>query len=527
MQLTSEQTGAGTGLSALAAERASPAWRKVLWLAWPVLIQQLLILAVGLSDRFLAGYFQPVPVEQRREALGHQLTAIGLLTSASPFGGVAPAIAAETPWEAARHIFAQHIAYQSAQTTANYLAWFISCYTVLVSVGSTALVARFVGAKEQQQAVHATNQALVLAFGFGLFAMAAGSLFVHWVVAALQLHGEAAVFAANYLWPIFLLVPFQMIEMAGIACLIGAGDTRMGLWVLGGIALVNLPLAWLFFHGLGPIPALGFEGIALGTALSHVIGGLAVLTVLYRGRAGLRIQRSHMRPDWPLMKRILRISVPAGIDSLSVAFGQFWFLSIVNGLGDVASSAHGIALGWEAMGYLSGSAFGTAAMTLVGQSLGARRPDLAARYGWMAFGLGLAVMCVMAAIFFTFAPQMFALFCPHPEQAPVIEVGVPVLRLVAFAMPAAACTFIFTAALRGAGDTRIPVVFTWIGFFGVRIPLGYALTLPHFDLGALGVWPGADLGLWGAWWAMFADLTVRGLFFLVRFASGRWKTARV
>jgi Na+-driven multidrug efflux pump len=91
-----------------------------------------------------------------------------------------------------------------------------------------------------------------------------------------------------------------------------------------------------------------------------------------------------------------------------------------------------------------------------------------------------------------------------------------VLRLVAFAMPALACTTILTASLRGAGDTRRPVLFTWVGFLLVRIPLTYWLTGPAMNL-----------GLFGAWLAMFADLWVRGLCFVVRFAGGKWKATRV
>jgi Na+-driven multidrug efflux pump len=94
-------------------------------------------------------------------------------------------------------------------------------------------------------------------------------------------------------------------------------------------------------------------------------------------------------------------------------------------------------------------------------------------------------------------------------------------------MPALASSIIFTAALRGAGDTRVPVLFTWIGFLCVRIPLAYVLSFPQVDLGALGTVPGADLGLFGAWLAMFADLHVRGAFFLGRFAGGKWKAMRV
>src|SRR5207302_2803466 len=118
------------------------------------------------------------------------------------------------------------------------------------------------------------------------------------------------------------------------------------------------------------------------------------------------------------------------------------------------------------------------------------------------------IMRVMGALFFLLAPALFDLFCPYPEQWPEVQVGVPVLRLVAFAMPALASTIIFTNALRGAGDTRIPVLFTWIGFLGVRLPLAYLLTSARVDLGVLGTWQCLDLGLFGAWLAMFADLLV-------------------
>jgi putative MATE family efflux protein len=450
-----------------------------------VLAQQGLVLAVTLSDSFLAGNFRPPNPEQ-------------------------------------------HVSYQAAQTTANYLSWFISSYTIIVSVGSTALVARFVGAADHAGAVRVTNQSILLAVALGFL----GPLMVGLgglppLLASLQLRGDTAEFAAEYLRPLFALLLFQVIEAAGIACLVGAGDTRTGLWVRLFVAVINLPLAWGLCFGMGPLPELGFVGIATGTAISHVLGATAVLLLLIRGRSGLYLRPRLLRPDTALLRRLLWVSVPAGIDSLSTVAGQLWFLSLVNRLGDVASSAHGIALRWESLAYLSGGAFGTAAMTLVGQYLGARRPAQASHSGWVAFGVGGGVMCLMGALFFGLARPMFHAFCPGPEQRSIIEAGVPLLRLVAFAMPALACTVILTSALRGAGDTRVPVLFTWLGFLGVRIPLTYWLCLDRLDLGLLGSWTGWKLGLIGAWVAMFADLHVRGALVLWRFASGRWRRIQV
>jgi putative MATE family efflux protein len=504
-----------------------PTWRLVVALAWPVLAQQLLILTVSLSDSFLAGFFQPLPIADQLDALGHQVLAMTAVGVSGAGGSLSEGLRTVISGQVCQQIMARHVSYQAAQTTAHYLAWFVTSYTVLVSVGGTALVARFVGAGDRTSAIHATNQSILLAVILGLLGTIAGLGGMEWLAGILQLRGEAAQLAVEYLRPMFWLLVFQVVSSAGIACLVGAGDTRTGFMVLGGVTVLNLPLAWVFFLGIGSWRGFGFAGISLGTAVSQMVGGLVIIALLIRGRAGLVLKGRLLWPNRNLLTRLLRVSVPAGIDSLSVVVGQFWFLSIVNQLGPVASSAHGIALRWEAMGYISGIAFGTAAMALVGQYLGAGRPDLAAASGWTAFRIGGFLMCFMGAVFFLLAPLLFKLFCPHPDQQPVVEAGVPVLRLVAFAMPALACSMIFTFALRGAGDTRVPVLFTWIGFLGVRIPLAYLLTRGRLELGEWLVIPGFSLGLWGAWIAMVTDVLVRGCFFLSRFASGRWQRIQV
>lgn len=463
---------------------AAPLWRLVLALALPALAQQYLHLLVQLSDQFLAGRFElPDPRDRDR--------------------------------------------YLSALNTAGYLYWFVSSYTVLVSVGGTALVARFVGARDFAQANRAAGQALVLAAAFGAVGSVAALLGLPVLIGALRLDGLAAEVCLQFLTPLAALLVFQIIESGCAACLAGAGDTRTGLYVLGGVAVLNVPLAWGLCFGAGPVPGMGFVGIALGTGLSHVVGCVTLLVILARGKSGLKLTLSNLVPDFGLIRRLLWVSVPAALDSLSAAFCQLWFLSIVNRLGDTAAAAHGIALKWEALGYLAGGAFGTAAMTLVGQSLGAHNPGRAARCGRVACGMGIAAMCFMGVLFVVLARPMFRLFCPDDAQAGIVEAGVPVLRLIACAMPALACQIIFTAALRGAGDSRVPVLFSWFGFLGVRIPLAYLLTAPQVDLGALGVIPGANWGLFGAWVAMCADLWVRGTFFAIRFAGGRWKKIEV
>src|SRR5262245_25972372 len=322
-----------------------PIWRAVLALALPALAQQYLHLLVRLSDQYLADNF-------------------------------------DLPDPAGRPT------YLSALTTAGYLYWFVSSYTIIVSVGATALVARFVGAGNWALARHATGQAVTLAVVFGLLGSAAGLLGLPLLVEALQLSGDAAQYCTRFLTPLAALLAFQITESACVACLAGAGDTRTGLKVLGLVAVLNVPLAWGLCFGVGPWDGMGFGGIPLGTGLAPGVGRVVLLFILSKGKSGLKLRGADLVPDFPLIRRLLRVSVPAAVDSLSVAACQLWFLSIVNRLGNTAAAAHGVALQWEALGFLAGGAFGTAAMTLVGQNLGARNPTRAARSGWTALTLG-------------------------------------------------------------------------------------------------------------------------------------------
>jgi putative MATE family efflux protein len=249
------------------------------------------------------------------------------------------------------------------------------------------------------------------------------------------------------------------------------------------------------------------------------VGGLVILAVLFRGRSGLRIDPRWMVPDATEVRRILRISLPAAGESLTNTLCQLWFLSLINRLGATATAAHGVALRGEAIAFLTVAAFSVPASTLTGQYLGARRPDLARNAGRTAWGLGAALLAVLGAVIYTLAGPIFELFLGG-RQPGVAALGVPVLRVVAFALPALATLNILSGALRGAGDTRWPWLIVLFGYLVVRLPLTYVLATP-VDEGGLG-W-----GLYGAWIAMFADLHVRAALVAARFLHGGWRLARV
>lgn len=444
--------------------------RQVLWLAGPVLIEQSLLYLVGLSDTLLTG----------------------------------------------RYLSREHLA---AVTVSSYLLWFLGSLLTIVSVGGTALVARLIGQGKRLQAAHVCQQSIALALVVGTLTFGIGWMTAPAIVRALNLTGLAATNATLFLKIILTITPLLACTTVGVACLRGAGDTRTGMWVMILVNVINVALSWSLLRGYGPFPALGFAGIALGTAIGEGVGGLVVLALLAHGRSGLSLNWAGMVPVWSEIRRILRISVPAAGESLTNVMSQLWFLSLINTLGATATAAHGVAIRCEAIAFLTITAFAVAASTLTGQYLGAGRADLASRAARTAWWLGVAVLSGLGVLIYRLAGPMFSVFTGG-QQPEVAALGVPVLRVVAFAMPALATINVLNGALRGAGDTRWPWLFVVLGYLFVRIPLTYFLAMPE-------AWGGLGWGLYGAWVAMLADLCVRAVLVSARFLQGGWQLARV
>jgi putative MATE family efflux protein len=452
--------------------------RPVLQLAGPVLIEQVLVMLVGLSDRALTGHYLAT----------EHLAAITLMT---------------------------------------YLLWMLWAVFQLVAAGATAMVARAVGAGRYHAACKIAAQAVLL----GLVVASIVTTLAAWqgphVIRLLNLEGRPAELAIEYLTCLLPVIPLVMMIEVGIGCFRAAGDMVIGLAIMALVNLVNVSLAWSLVLGLGPLPRLGWRGIGLGTACGYAVGGLVVLTLLLRGRSGLRLHLRQMRPNWGILRRLLNVGLPGGADSLSVVSCQLWFLSIINQLGALASAAHGVAIAIESLAYLPGTAFQLAATTLAGQFLGAGDPRRASRTVWMACLLGGLMMGTTGVLFFTQAGTLAWLLVGSAQEA-VVRQAIPLVQTVAFGMPPLAITMVLSGALRGAGDTRWTLVFTLVGFLAVRLPSAYWLAFSAIQLPGLGwVIGGWGLGVIGTWYAMVTDLSVRALLLSVRFLRGRWQQIRV
>jgi Na+-driven multidrug efflux pump len=273
------------------------------------------------------------------------------------------------------------------------------------------------------------------------------------------------------------------------------------------------------------LPKFGIEGLAVGAICGHWCGAAVIATILLRGRVGLKWSWPLARYDGELSRRMLRIGLPGGFDLISVIGCHMAYAWIIFRLGTDAAAAHGLGVQIEALSYLPGSAFAVAAATMTGQSLGALRGDLAARRATVAC-LGAGVVMSLAGLLFYFGGGHLALFFTGEDSAVTTHTA-ELLKIVACACPAMALLQVLSASLRGAGDTRVPLVITFVGLLGVRIPLAVLLAWDAVPL--LGPWtiPGLDLGVAGAWLAMVLDVTLRAVLILLRFVGGAWRHVRV
>ncbi|MBY0586458.1 MATE family efflux transporter [bacterium] len=405
--------------------------------------------------------------------------------------------------------------YLAAGVVSGYLLWFMESLGSVVYVGSQAIISRLLGARDSVQANRVLAQSMLLSVLFGLVLGLGVFVTADQAAALMSQTGPAGLAVAQYLRIVSVSAVPMMILVVGTTCLRAGGHNRSTMMIYLLVNAINIAVSWILAVGLGPIPAMGWVGIATGTAISFFVGGVATLVTLIRGFVDLKLASLIIAVDVVTIRRILGIGIPGAASSLVIVICQLWFLAIIGRLGETATAAHGVAIRCESMSWLWGESFSIAAATLVGQSLGAGRPLLARRYGWGALLLSTVVLCGMGLLFLLIADQFVMIFARAEASAVRIEAA-SVLRIIALGMPALSASIVLTGALRGAGDVTVPFLYNSVGMLAFRIPLAYALTG--------GIW---SLGLWGAWLAMVADLYARGLFSLARFLADGWLKRRV
>jgi len=379
-----------------------------------------------------------------------------------------------------------------------------------LGVGTTALIARAIGEKDNAKADNIAMQSLIMgaigSFVFGVI----GYFLAPWLLQVLGAQPAVLVLGIGYMRILFVgvLVTFYLFLVSAI--LQGAGDAATPMLILVLSTLVNIVLDPLLIFGLGPFPKMGVNGAALGTVIAECLGSAVALDVLLRGRSRVHVKLQYLKLDLVKMWNILKIGVPASFQMTLRGLVGIVLIAIVAGFGTTAVAAFGVGMRLHMLAMMPGFALGMAAATLVGQNLGAKQPARAVASAWWAVFYYGSFMLVMALSYIFFAPHIIMFFNDNVE---VIRVGSHFLKVSAFGYLFIALGVVLSRSLVGAGDTVAPLVITFFALWVFQIPLA--------------IWLAKTFGLGGIWYAFLVAYIVQGTLSVIWFQLGRWKRKKI
>jgi putative MATE family efflux protein len=384
----------------------------------------------------------------------------------------------------------------------------VSVLNMALATGTVALVARHVGANQRHTAEAVLVQSLYVAALMGLLVAVPVAWWAPALVSVFRVDADVLEAGTGFVRMIMLGVPSMAVFAVVAAGLRGAGDMRTPLAIGALVNVLNVAAAYVLIFGKLGLPAMGVRGAAMATAIAFTAGALLGLGSLLRPASVLRLRRASLRPDLDLGRRIVAVGSPTGIEQLLMQVGFLLYLGIAAGYGTNAVAAYFIGVRILALSFLPGFGFSAAASTIVGQQLGARQLRSAERSGWEANRLAMVSMSLAGIVIFAFARPIAELFIDDPA---VVRDAVSFIHMLAIAQPLMAADATLGGALRGAGDTRFPLLTVIVAFYGAR-------------LGA--AWLAADvlsLSLSWVWAALLGDYLVRAVLKAWRFNGGKWK----
>ncbi|HMJ18108.1 MAG TPA: MATE family efflux transporter, partial [Gemmatimonadaceae bacterium] len=378
--------------------------------------------------------------------------------------------------------------------------------------------ARFAGAGDHDKMDRVVYQAFITAIGLSLFVMApigyfASPALLDFVNATPAVKAEALPFLRTmFIFSSGMLVFF----MLGGA-LRSAGDARTPMILGVSMTVLNVVLNVILIRGLGPIPAFGTKGAAMGTCIASGLVAVYSLWKLWNGGWAVSFPRGRgWGPDWEIIKSLFRFGLPTGIQGIAMNVGGVFMLSFVGSLPQSAAAQAAFTVSytqlfslitWTSVGLMG------AAAAIAGQNLGAGQPDRAVAGVRVAAGIGLTSAAVVGVFFLFFPRQLLAVFGMH--DAGVVDIGVQLLRVLALSGLFITTALTFTGGLQGTGDTKSPLYISVIS--QVIIPLGICFIVQRTS----------RLDPIDIWIAILVGHATRCALSVLRFNQGRWRTIAV
>lgn len=381
-----------------------------------------------------------------------------------------------------------------------------------LSAAAAAVVARRIGEKDADGAGRAAMQAIFIGVAIAALLGTIGAVFGPQLLAALGASPTIIGAGGN----------FTRVMMGGNVTVLllflinaifrGAGDAAIAMRTLVLANALNIILGPCFIFGLGPFPRLGVTGAAVATTIGRGIGVLYQIVQLTRARGKLAVARRHVRLDWPVMATIIRLGASTSLQAIISTTSWIGLMAILESFGAVVVAGYTLAVRVIMFAILPAWGLSNAAATLVGQNLGAGKPDRAEKAVWIAARYDLLFLGAIGLVFFMFPGAIIGLFRAGPE---VLAVGTSALRIIAIGFPLYAYGLVITSSFNGAGDTWVPTLINafcfWLWMIPVAALLGWVL----------------HLGANGAFTAVTIAFSTVAVISVLVFRMGRWKNKRV
>lgn len=398
----------------------------------------------------------------------------------------------------------------AAVAIAGTLMMVVITFVMGIATGTAAMVSRFYGAKNEEDAAEVAAQSILLGLFAWVILAILGFFNAETILRLMGAKAEVLTLGISYLQVIFVGSITLFFFFIFVSILRGAGDALTPTLVLVLSTVINIILDPFMIFGWGPFPEMGVTGAAVATVIAQLVGVVIGMEILVKGRSHLHLHTRYFKPNWDYIVRIMKIGIPSSIQmGLRSTMGVI-LMSIVAAFGTFAIAAYGVVFRLIMVLMMPGFSMSNSAATLVGQNLGAGNPDRAAKSAWLTAFYYAIFMLTVGSLGFIFAPLLVSIFNSTPE---VVQIGTTFIRIVVFPHVFVAFGIVLGRSMAGAGDTISPLIITFITLVIIQLPL--AIILPKF------------IGLKGVWYAYLVANIAVGILAMTWFSVGKWKLKKV
>jgi putative MATE family efflux protein len=395
---------------------------------------------------------------------------------------------------------------------AGIVAMMVMAMDLGIIMGIRAMVTRFIGAKDYENARKVAGQAYLFGAVWGAFVSIVGFFIAGPLMNMFGIEPDVAAEGTAYLRVLFGGWIFVELLIVGLYSIQSTGDSLKPMLIECTIRTLHITLCPFLVLGLWIFPPLGTAGAALSNVISQAIGASIGIWLLTTGRTRIHLKPQDFRFIPDLTWRMLKIGIPALVMDLQRSFGNLVLTWFIIPFGTIPVAGHSLASRVEMFLGCPGFGLGGGAGVLVGQNLGAHQPGRAKKGTWLAVIMVEAITLVFSVVILILAEKIVAIFSPDPA---LIEVGSLFLRIGVLGYLLAAVVLVLQAAIAGAGDTLPNMIFSIAMIWLIQMPL--AFILPKFG----------HLGVYGIRWAIVAGVAAGAVAYIVYFQLGRWKSKKV